>query len=101
MSTKGLAVVDYCFVSHDDLHIFDKFNVIRASVLCQFGFIPSSIPDHSIITWDVSADDETRPQNKSPLATYDKFDKQSKPEDFLISAGCLVKINQNIGGAWG
>ena len=35
VSTKGLAVVDYCFVSHDDLHKFDKFNVIRASVLCQ------------------------------------------------------------------
>ena len=61
VSTKGLAVVDYCFVSHGDLHMFDKFKVIRASALCQdiiqqFGLIPSSVPDHSIITWDISTE---------------------------------------------
>ena len=102
VSIKGLAVVDYCFVSHDDLHMFNKLIVIRASVLYQdiiqqFGFILSSIPDHSIITCDISADYETRPHTKSPLATYDKFDTQSIPEDFLMSAGCLAQINQIIG----
>ena len=35
LSSKGLAVVDYCLVNHNYLHLFDKFNVIRASVLCQ------------------------------------------------------------------
>ena len=58
VSTKGLAVVDYCFVSHDNLHMFDMFNVIRALVLCQdiiqqFEVIPSSIPNHSINIWDI------------------------------------------------
>ena len=32
VSIKGLAVVDYCFVSHDVLHMFNKLIVIRASV---------------------------------------------------------------------
>ena len=33
VSIKGLAVVDYCFISHDNLIMFNKLIVIRASVL--------------------------------------------------------------------
>ena len=76
------------------MHIF--CTILCQNIIQQFGFIPSSIPDHSIIPWDISADYETRPRNKSPIATYDKFDTQSIPEGFLMSAGCLAQINQII-----
>ena len=88
VSSKGLAVVDYCLISHTDLHMFDKFNITRASVLCQdiiqgFGFVPPSVPNHSVITWHIIIDYEIRPHNVRPTATYDKFDTRSIPWNFL------------------
>lgn len=35
ISSKGNSVVDYCFVSHDKLALFEKFNVKRVSRLMK------------------------------------------------------------------
>ena len=56
VSSKGSAVVDYCVVSHESLHTFKQFTVIRATELVnraivERGLSPSSIPDHSPLTW--------------------------------------------------
>ena len=102
VSTKGLAVVDNCLVYYNDLNMFDEFNVIRASVMCQnsireFGVFPSSVPDHSIITWHIDVGYETRPQNVGPTTNYDKFDTRCIPENFLMGVDGLGQINQITG----
>lgn len=56
VSTKGASVVDYCFVSHSDLHMFRDFHVYRTSELINLNndlsnFVPTSIPDHSCLSW--------------------------------------------------
>ena len=56
ISTKGLAVVDYCLVSHDHLSLFSNFSVVRAlDAISQCGSGPTlastCIPDHSLLTW--------------------------------------------------
>ena len=58
VSTKGASVVDYCFVSHSELHMFKDFRVYRASELVNLNsdisnFVPTSIPDHSCLTWNI------------------------------------------------
>ena len=56
VSSKGSAVVDYCIVSHSSLTAFKQFRVLRATELVgraitEWGLSPSSIPDHSPLTW--------------------------------------------------
>ena len=60
-------------------------------IIQQFGFFQSSVLDHCIITWDISADYEIRPQNKNPIAAQNEFDTQSIPESSLMGSGCLAQ----------
>ena len=59
VSTKGSSVVDYCLVSHSDLPMFSDFHVFTASDLVNLdgnicNVVPSTIPDHSCITWKIN-----------------------------------------------
>ena len=61
VSTKGSSVVDYCLVSHAVLDKFSDFYVYTASELINLNgninvVVPSSIPDHSCITWVISTE---------------------------------------------
>jgi hypothetical protein len=92
VSSKGKAVVDYCFTSHENLSMLEKFNVINAKDVfeeagCIGRFDPTvtSIPDHSVLTWSficnqVSGTDDVDDWSYS----FDKFDR-NVPENFMIS----------------
>lgn len=50
-----LSVVDFCFVSHDNLFMFGEFSVVRtvdSGNLCNDNIVlaPTSTPYHSLIT---------------------------------------------------
>ena len=59
ISTKGVAVVDYIFVSHTILHQFEDFNVHTAHNLFNKSALVGkldpehNIPDHSVLSWHV------------------------------------------------
>ena len=59
VSSKGSSVVDYCLVSHSDLPMFSDFHVYTASESVNLDgnictVVPSTIPDHSCITWKIN-----------------------------------------------
>ena len=80
VSSKGSAVVDYCVVSHDSLSTFKQFTVIRATELVnraivERGLSPSSIPDHSPLTWVIECmGDHTESVNQYPESCQQKYD---------------------------
>ena len=55
VSTKGLAVVDYCLVTLQHFSAFSKFHVvdIHDFVHSKNIAVDSKIPDHRLITWKV------------------------------------------------
>ena len=92
VSMKGLSVLDYCLVSHDALSAFSSFDVIRTVELINRvndinSLAPSSIPNHSVISWKMNFDNfiNTCKQNERCLNTtsYDKFDVSNVPYTFL------------------
>ena len=59
VSVKGCSVVDYCLVSHEHLHHFTDFNVIRTiDLINKIGvrnILPRNMPDHSVLSWNMHA----------------------------------------------
>ena len=56
VSPKGLAVVDYCLVPIDAFTQFTNFKILDIlDVAEEFSInLPSKIPDHSLLTWDLT-----------------------------------------------
>ena len=60
IGSTGCSVVDYCIVPHDQLSMYEKFKVTRASDLfelsgCVGNIDPRcGISDHSILSWTVT-----------------------------------------------
>lgn len=57
-AVDGNFVVDYCLVNHDDLHMFESFNVLKTTeviskVGCHYVLISRSYPDHSVLKRNV------------------------------------------------
>ena len=82
--------------------MLEKFNVQRSSLLCnkvmhEYRFVPASVPDHSVITWIINVDFEKQDQAIGQTTTYDKFDVQSIPENFLLGNDTLTEINAVVG----
>ena len=105
VSMKGLSVVDYCLVSHDALSAFSSFDVIRTVELINRvndinSLAPSSIPNHSVISWKMNFDNfiNTCTQNEECLNTtsYDKFDVSNVPYTFLSNKNVLHLVNETI-----
>ncbi|MES9880570.1 MAG: endonuclease/exonuclease/phosphatase family protein, partial [Sedimenticola sp.] len=102
VSTKGKAVVDYCLVSQSDISSFNNFVVTRASDLisscsCLESVAPSSIPDHSALTWKVEcglfADRNEESQNVT--GEFVKYDVSHMPSTFMQDA--LPVLNRVVG----
>ncbi len=59
ISSKRLAVVDYCIVPYEYLDTFSDFEVMHSRVLmqerrCVPAFDPSNkVPDHSLVSWRI------------------------------------------------
>ncbi len=90
-------MVDYCFVSHDDLSCFTEFNVIRTSELVQtMEITPTSLPDHSVLSWKINISEQVdvpvQPELHNDKQSSFKFDVSNIPVDFLTGDD----INQQV-----
>ena len=56
VSPKGLAIVDYCLTPIDALTQFTNFKILDIlDVAEEFSInLPSKMPDHSLLTWDLT-----------------------------------------------
>ena len=111
VSTKGSSVVDYCFVSHSDLNMFSDFYVYTASELINLSghkeaVIPSSIPDHSCITWKTNTEQYTSyntvPNYKQSEGSI-KFNVIRIPDDFGCNSvfvneihACVLQLERSL-----
>ena len=105
VSVKDSAIVDYCLVAHESLHLFTSFNVIRTvdlinRLVATGSIAPVSFPDHSVITWKIDfesfVDTTSGRINELGGTSYDKFDVSDVPSSFLSNPSTLFKINSAI-----
>ena len=104
VSPRGLAVVDYCVIPHEDLDHYQDFVVHRASQLfkdtgCISVYTPSAIPDHSLLQWTytVSHSYSLPTERKgSTVTSFVKYDRSLASTDFLGSAECTQQIHGMI-----
>jgi hypothetical protein len=95
--TQGVSVVDYCLVSHNDLDLFNGFQVIRASELVNtVGITPVSVPDHSVISWNIlppcSLSDVCIPQEKASVG----FDVREMTDAFLSDTEVVAQLHATV-----
>ncbi len=107
VSTKGLSVVDFCIVPHENLDIYSEFKVHRAREMMQeHNCVPEvdpskSIPDHSLLSWSIECEclvyDRTDMTRVGNIMTK-SFTKWSRdvPGDFMNSEQALKEINEAI-----
>lgn len=103
---QGCSVVDYCLVSHDDLVMYTEFfGVLRASELINLAAIqaPTTVPDHSMLTWTTSLDSSIYKPCVGPEATYTKFDVRNVPNSFMSDQDfindvhrCVFNLEQSV-----
>lgn len=104
VSTKGSSVVDYCLVSHADLDKFSDFYVYTASEHINLNgninaIVPSSIPDHSCITWVISTETgaSVEAEENSQLAEYClKFNVKTIPDNFASDNSFVNEVHACI-----
>lgn len=91
---QGCYVVDYCLVSHDSLHLYINFTVVRARELVQKAGLQGcvGIPDHSILTWEFSFgnnfdNDESGSKIQAEVGNV-KFHVNNMSNDFLPGEIC-------------
>ena len=86
VSPKGLAVVDYCLTPIDALTQFTNFKILDIlDVAEEFSInLPSKMPDHSLLTWDLTVktmiDDDMLHTHAPSRKYYHKI-----PDNFLES----------------
>ena len=107
VSTKGSSVMDYYVVPHESLSRFLNFKVSSTldlindtPGLCQIA--SSGIPDHSLLTWNIVADDlgnfkepETLKSGDS-VTFYDRFNLDEIPDAFLLDNDSWQFVNVAI-----
>jgi len=71
---NGSSVVDYVITAHEQLNRFSNFDVIKMSSLVDGSNIPDSIPDHSILTWELAVPGHSDPA--SPVMSGNTCKKQ-------------------------
>ena len=106
-SGEAKSVVDYCLVPHEYMPSFTNFTVNRPRVafneagcigLCD----PKSLPDHSLLTWNVDLPvnmDSATTTDTSGIKdnrSYVKYDLKDIPGDFLASPSVRVEIENWI-----
>ena len=98
-------MVDYCFVSHSDLHLFTDFCVYRTSELINLSknignVVQTSIPDHSCLTWNINTDncsssfeiEETLEQSENKI----KFNVRNIPVSFGADPSFVNEIHARV-----
>lgn len=108
VSARGASVVDYCLVAHEQLHLFNKFKVVRARSLFEAaGCIARRDPqgvisDHSILLWmvDIShfggqQQSTVQPKQRN-IHEQTRYDVSNIQADFLQSDEVATVINNLI-----
>jgi hypothetical protein len=98
---RNISVVDYCIVPHDDLHIFNDFNVLKSHTLfneCCLGHCePIGIPDHNLLCWNISlrysAKLNTANAQEPQYASSTRFNVKNIPHDFMQGTQWINQIN--------
>ena len=85
MCPQGAWVVDYCFISHSDIDMFNDCTMyIPSELISSMGAVLFSIPDHSFIILNIhiafSVTDISKNNSKQ---TYTKYDVRNIPESFF------------------
>lgn len=105
VSAKGSAVVDYVLVPYEHLCKYNNFEVILSADALQNSFDIQtlehlSIPDHSLLVWEVSFNTSIQNVTKEELSnahyTHLKYDKHNIPTEFMCENDILTKINNSI-----
>ena len=103
VSTKGLSVVDYFIVPHENLHWFSDFTVTRSKDLfTQAGCVSIMdtsriIPDHSCLTCSMALPvGSSLPQSidlsNDNMVSFTAFDLSTIPDHFLSSDTCQAAL---------
>lgn len=107
VSTKGLSVVDYLIVPHENLHWFSDSTVTRSKDLfTQAGCVPFTdtsriIPDHSCLTCSMALPARSPPlqsiaQCDEDEVSFTTFDLSIIPDHFLASDSCQTALRSCI-----
>ena len=105
ISVKGHSIVDYCITKQEQLGYFSDFKVMPTSQImnrnCNVGtFVPSCIPDHSLLTWKIKLEQSTLGVvNESEIEnshTSYKFDLKNVKNDFMSNQPVLREIGNLI-----
>ena len=107
VSSNGTWVVDNCIVNHEDLSMFQNFQVLRvndmlnASGAVGRSFFPTSLPDHSCFFWHISAEcfgttaSEVHEREAEHEVSY-RYDTSPVPELFLGEGAKVDEISRVI-----
>ena len=101
VSTKGLAVVDYVVVSHQELTRYSNFEVLRARQLFDNAGLlgvrdpDHNIADHSVLGWHYKMEEYIDPaidQSISPVVKY-RYDVSEIPDTFMVDTDLQCEAN--------
>ena len=96
---QGCSVVDYCFISQNDLLMFRDFNIKRPSELVnETGVVPVSIPDHSIISWsiDIPVNINSSSNNTVFESRSVKYDVNNIQDEFLLEQEIVSDLHNTV-----
>ena len=105
ISSRGCAVVDYCFVPYEQLEKYSEFKVTRAvdlinTVLGSGSLDNYHIPDHSFLTWKIKLKPmevyTQHDSNDDTCTSFVRYNRTNIPEAFLNDIETLEKINSKI-----
>ena len=100
ISTKGVAVVDYVFVSHTILHQFEDFKVHTAHNLFNKSALVGkldpehNILDHSVLSWQFMFTDYVDNSRSDHSFVVNKFDVTQIPDNILTNPFVVNVMNQ-------
>ena len=85
---QGMSVVDYCIIPHEDLNKYAELTVSTVSDLItdingQPEFAAVSMPDYSVLSWEVDAGSYARTSSYNGIKTTYTVYKKQIPDSFL------------------
>ena len=101
VSEKGLAVVDYVIVPSENLTDFTNTEVVRAREVFDkvHSDLHSSLPDHSLIKWDMRVEvecDISKEARNFPPTTKTVYNFQSIPNNFMLEENVVREVQDLI-----